>query len=69
MNDTLLHTVTPRDKTPASRRRAKAPRRDFIDILREEIAKGEYMTPERISRTVDILAPIVAQELAERGAA
>lgn len=69
MNDTLQHPVFTRNKTQAARKRVDSARRDFIDILRDEIAKGEYLTAERISRTVDILAPIVAQEITTKGAA
>ncbi|MCB9858432.1 MAG: hypothetical protein H6818_22330 [Phycisphaerales bacterium] len=69
MNDTLRHPRIPRKTKLASRKGTDSARRDFIDILRDEIAKGEYLTAERISRTVDVLAPIVAQEMTAKGAA
>ena len=69
MNDTLQHPAIARKTKLASRHHTDSARRDFIDILREEIAKGEYLTAERISRTVDVLAPIVAQEMTAKGAA
>ncbi len=69
MNGAIQQAVLPRPAIDEARRQAKTPRRDFIDILRDEIAKGEYLTPDRISRTVDILAPVLAQDLTARGAA
>lgn len=69
MNDTPFQAVLTRPSKQEARQQAKTPRRDFIDILRDEIAKGEYLTPERISRTVDVLAPVLAQDLTAKGAA
>lgn len=69
MNGAIQQAVLPRPTIDEARRQAKTPRRDFIDILRDEIARGDYLTPDRISRTVDILAPVLAQDLTARGAA
>ena len=69
MNDAIQQSTRSRPTIDSARREARTPRRDFIDILRDEIAKGEYLTPERNSRTVDVLAPVLAQDLTARGAA
>lgn len=69
MYDTPFQAVLTRPDRNEARKQAKSPRRDFIDILRDEIARGEYLTEERISRTVDVLAPILMQDHSEKGAA
>lgn len=68
MNDTLQQATSSRSSKHTIRT-SRSPRRDFIEVLRDEIARGEYLTEQRIARTVDALAPIVVGELQTKGAA